>query len=425
MAIRQYIGARYVPKFFENPNNTAEWLPNVIYEPLTIVTYGLNTYTSKKTIPASVGDPANNPEYWVATGNFNEYINELREEMQAIITGTIRKYIFIGDSYGHSSGTNNGWIDKLVTMLGLTSDRYWDSALGGSGFGEHTTSYLDLLTTLVGTLTSEEKNSITDLVVIGGANDMAAEISTLQTNINSFVAYAKNQLPNVTIHIGMCSGNWLDNVIGIREPRTLEGYLSGSGYSYIDNIEYLLHDRSLVGVDRVHPTDTGYERIANFIYSYLIGGTNKVFYSEITTPTINTNTFDPITMRFNCTLDDSIARLSAGDSVTVTFAETTILSHGQGVNTHLNVNSRFIKGLTPRGNTNYDGFLTSVTFSIYSTGDNAWHEVSGYVSVMNGEIWVSNNDPRYRAPGSNYDLARLVTAVKLPVFQICGPTMFT
>ena len=76
MAIRQYIGARYVPKFYDNPNNTSEWLPNVIYEPLTIVTYGLNSYTSKKTVPASVGDPANNPNYWVATGNFNSQLNE-------------------------------------------------------------------------------------------------------------------------------------------------------------------------------------------------------------------------------------------------------------------------------------------------------------------------------------------------------------
>ena len=36
--VREYIGARYVPKFFENENGTPEWAPNVQYEPLTIVT---------------------------------------------------------------------------------------------------------------------------------------------------------------------------------------------------------------------------------------------------------------------------------------------------------------------------------------------------------------------------------------------------
>ena len=84
MAIRQYIGARYVPKFYDNPNGTSEWLPNVIYEPLTIVTYDSNSYTSKKTVPASVGIPANNPDYWVATGNYNAFIEEIQGDISDI-----------------------------------------------------------------------------------------------------------------------------------------------------------------------------------------------------------------------------------------------------------------------------------------------------------------------------------------------------
>ena len=425
MAIRQYIGARYVPKFFKNPNNTAEWLPNVIYEPLTIVTYGINTYTSKKIVPASVGDPANNPEYWVATGNFNEYINELREEMQAIITGTIRKYIFIGDSYGHSSGTNDGWIDKLVTMLGLTSDRYWDSALGGSGFGEHTTSYYDLLTALVGTLTSEEKNSITDVVVIGGANDMAADETTLSSNITTFCSYAKTQLPNVKIHIGMASGNWLDDIIGVRSARTLSGYVNGSGYSYMNNIEYVLHDRSLVTSDRVHPTNAGYERLANFVYAYLMGGNMKVSTRELTTPTITTYTYDPITLRFLCNLDNETVSLTSNESLIVTFDSEKVLSHGQSISLNLSINSNLIKGLTPRASLNYNGFLTSLMFSIYSSADNAWHNVNGCVTIFNGVLWITNDDPLYRAPGTLYDISRLTTRVKIPTFQINGLSMYT
>lgn len=89
MAIRQYIGARYVPKFYDNPNGTSEWLPNVIYEPLTIVTYDSNSYTSKKTVPASVGIPANNPEYWVATGNMNAFIDEIQGEIANMKDGTV------------------------------------------------------------------------------------------------------------------------------------------------------------------------------------------------------------------------------------------------------------------------------------------------------------------------------------------------
>lgn len=79
MAVRQYIGARYVPKFYENSDNTSEWRAGVIYEPLTIVTYNNNTYTSKRSVPANIGNPSDNAYYWVATGNFNQQIQELTE----------------------------------------------------------------------------------------------------------------------------------------------------------------------------------------------------------------------------------------------------------------------------------------------------------------------------------------------------------
>lgn len=79
--VREYIGARYVPKFFENENNTPEWAPNVQYEPLTIVTYNSNSYTSKKTVPASVGNPSDNPTYWASTGNYNAQVEAYRQEV--------------------------------------------------------------------------------------------------------------------------------------------------------------------------------------------------------------------------------------------------------------------------------------------------------------------------------------------------------
>lgn len=89
MATRQYIGARYVPKFYENSVGTAEWRAGVIYEPLTIVTWNGNSYTSKKTVPAEIGEPGLNPSYWVATGNFNEQLARLTEDVNEIL-GEIR-----------------------------------------------------------------------------------------------------------------------------------------------------------------------------------------------------------------------------------------------------------------------------------------------------------------------------------------------
>lgn len=84
MATTQYIGARYVPKFYENSDMTAEWRSGVSYEPLTIVTYNGNSYTSKRPVPAEIGNPSENPIYWAQTGIYNEQVEEYRAEVEAL-----------------------------------------------------------------------------------------------------------------------------------------------------------------------------------------------------------------------------------------------------------------------------------------------------------------------------------------------------
>lgn len=73
--MRPYVGARYVPKFFDDGNGSTEWAGDTVsYEPLTIVTYLNNSYTSKKPVP--VGVDISNTDYWALTGNYNAAINE-------------------------------------------------------------------------------------------------------------------------------------------------------------------------------------------------------------------------------------------------------------------------------------------------------------------------------------------------------------
>lgn len=97
MATRQYIGARYVPKFYENSLGTAEWQAGVMYEPLTIVTYNGNSYTSKRNVPANVGAPNENTFYWVSTGNFNEQLQELTNKFNALPTVNPADFGAVGD----------------------------------------------------------------------------------------------------------------------------------------------------------------------------------------------------------------------------------------------------------------------------------------------------------------------------------------
>lgn len=83
MPVRQYIGARYVTKVYENSQNpqSAEWEAGVSYEPLMLVTYNYGSYLSKKSVPATVGNPASNPIYWVETGAYNGQITNLQNQI--------------------------------------------------------------------------------------------------------------------------------------------------------------------------------------------------------------------------------------------------------------------------------------------------------------------------------------------------------
>ena len=84
MSTRQFIGARYVPKFFDW-NGSAEWRTGVAYEALTIVTRNGNSYTSKIPVPSNIGAPESNPEYWVSTGIFNAQLESIRQ-IRSVIT---------------------------------------------------------------------------------------------------------------------------------------------------------------------------------------------------------------------------------------------------------------------------------------------------------------------------------------------------
>lgn len=70
----RYVGARYVPI------NAGAWDNTREYEPLTMVQYEGDTYTSKIYVP--VGIAITNTNYWVKTGNFNQQVANLAQSLQ-------------------------------------------------------------------------------------------------------------------------------------------------------------------------------------------------------------------------------------------------------------------------------------------------------------------------------------------------------
>ena len=78
---RQYIGARYVPIFGRKGEDSIEWDNTAPYEPLTIVLYQGNSYTSRQFVP--VGVEITNQEFWAITGNYNAQVEMYRRETAA------------------------------------------------------------------------------------------------------------------------------------------------------------------------------------------------------------------------------------------------------------------------------------------------------------------------------------------------------
>lgn len=75
---RQYIGMRYVPLFGRKDETSIEWDNTKPYEPLTVVIYQGNSFTSRQYVPAGVD--ITNEAFWALTFNFNAQVEQYRRE---------------------------------------------------------------------------------------------------------------------------------------------------------------------------------------------------------------------------------------------------------------------------------------------------------------------------------------------------------
>lgn len=295
MATRQYIGARYVPKFYENSDGTAEWRSGVIYEPLTIVTWNGNSYTSKKLVPATVGDPSSNSAYWVATGVFNEQVESLRQDLEALEDAQEaardnqrnKRVILISDSYGNAFDGNPSWMGICTAAIPYETESHY---LGGAGFGYSTSGqYANLrfdafAQTFMPSV--EDPETVTDIVLAAGAND-ANQIydgnytaQEVKAGFNSFAAYVKSICPAARLHIAFCGRvfNMFMLPSYLIARNCYRDMAEENSYSdWIANCEYALHNESLLRSDQLHPSAEGMKNIGKMIASFLKGGDSEIY----------------------------------------------------------------------------------------------------------------------------------------------------
>ena len=354
MSIRQYIGARYVTKIYENTIDpaSAEWQASINYEPLTLVTYNNGSYLSKKDVPASVGNPADNPTYWVQTGFYNGQIAQLQNDVNALDT-TVNallqynqsiptKVLCIGDSYG--SLTTVPWPDKLQFQMGLDNAHFTNTCYNGAGFVGNAVghTFLDQAQSIA------DPETYTHVLIMGGFNDANADASGTfvftETAFYNCMQYIKTNFVNAQIFVGFmgyCSNKGTsiatqDLFISHCKDCAIqyESFCSKWGFNFISKLKYVLSVDELFSDDVYygevfHPNNDGCERLANVIYNAIHGIDLDINYAIDAQFNVNTTLLpdDNVNLSVQCRVNNgtmSITHTLAGQYISGGTSGTTL-----------------------------------------------------------------------------------------------------
>lgn len=327
MAVRQYVGARYVPKFAD----PVAWQSGTSYEALTIVTYNNSSYTSKVPVPATVGNPADNSDYWALTGNYNAQVEAYREETVAVqenlneeinkreqadtalgeritneitarqnadtaITDSLKTFaVYLGNSYtfGQGSDTSRGLFERTKDLFDGAKS-YTASSIGLVAYDTVTNTFETMLDNAIDD-SSLDKNAVTHLIIIGAwgdsrgwvksNRDFAGFIGTVESKLIAIREKAQNAFPNLKrmcyawaearafynqtlfdINNTFYDEYMVNTIMAIACPYAHFDYLGWIGFNITEQTGFF-------SSDNYHPNDAGYAELAGTFKAAFRGNT--------------------------------------------------------------------------------------------------------------------------------------------------------
>ncbi len=206
---RQYIGARYIPIFGRPGESSIEWDDTAPYEPLTIVLYQGDSYTSRQYVPAGI--PITNGEYWAKTSNYNSQVEQYRQEVLQL-SQTVDELsdefhatqymVVVGDSFSNNNQSGSPlWYTYVARQLGLT---VYTNATDNRGFGpwlSSSYSFLDQIQMAAANLNADQVKLI---YIVGGLNDTRNENynnNDFYNGVSSVLDYAITHFPRARIEL--------------------------------------------------------------------------------------------------------------------------------------------------------------------------------------------------------------------------------
>ena len=182
--------------------------------------------------------------------------------------------ILIGDDYDSANG---GWISKAVAAMNIGSSDYNSASANGAGFVGSGTTYLAQLQSAAAGLSADKKKTVGTIVIVGGYNDLDKDITSAAASLESYITA---NFPNAKVYLGMAA--WKCNAIAgghkydtgyLDMPKKYMQVAGDHGWAFIDNLQYVLHDYSLLDSTGLKPNAEGCAEIARAVAITLAGGT--------------------------------------------------------------------------------------------------------------------------------------------------------
>lgn len=196
-----------------------------------------------------------------------------------------KKYVFIGDSYLAGWTDDQGTIDNYGNMfknkMGLVENvNYFAISEGGTGFGalHDDRNFTNLVNDIANTMTASQKNSITDVIVMGGRNDANSGVTEemISNGTDSLITSAMTHFPNAKIYFGVIGWSKNFEIISNLNQRVIRIVTSKlSSYKnvlYLNNIEYTLVNKTLLDTVGNHPNIDGQKAICKNLIQCLETG---------------------------------------------------------------------------------------------------------------------------------------------------------
>lgn len=188
MTVREYIGARYVPLFM------GDWDIDADYEPLSIVQYQGNSYTSRQSVPH--GTEITNKQYWAETGNYNAQVEAYRQEVLAFdgrIDNLEGKFPITTSDVSDNAITTSKIVDESVTADKLAENSVDSSKVedGSLAFGDMDTTFQNRITgieTDIVNINEEIKNIDVEIVNSKNLEGYALAKYEVFTDLSAYAA---------------------------------------------------------------------------------------------------------------------------------------------------------------------------------------------------------------------------------------------